>query len=81
MGVIASQTGPRGPVGARRRAERLSSQAQCLWESMDASWESLLRRRFVATLGAAALEAICDLCPEIDAFSLIVDTDPGTTPC
>jgi superfamily II DNA or RNA helicase len=55
----------------------LRSQAQCLWEPIDASWEPLLRRRFVATLGAAALEAICDLCPEIDASSLIVDTDPG----
>jgi hypothetical protein len=55
----------------------LSSQARCLWEPIDKSWEPLLRRRFVATIGAAALEAICDLCPEIDASSLIVDTDPG----
>jgi len=55
----------------------LSSLATCLWESVDASWEPLLRRRFVATLGAAALEAICDLCPEIDSSSLVVDTDPG----
>lgn len=57
--------------------EGLRSLARCLWESVDASWEPLLRRRFVATLGAAALEAIGDLCPEIDASSLIVDTDPG----
>ncbi|MEQ8994524.1 MAG: protein DpdJ [Pseudomonadales bacterium] len=55
----------------------LRSQAQYLWESIDASWEPLLRRRFVATVGAAALEAICDLCPEIDSSSLVVDTDPG----
>ena len=55
----------------------LRSQAQYLWEPIDASWEPLLRRRFVGTVGAAALEAICDLCPEIDASSLVVDTDPG----
>lgn len=41
--------------------EGLRSLARCLWESVDASWEPLLRRRFVATLGAAALEAIGDL--------------------
>jgi hypothetical protein len=55
----------------------LRSLARCLWEPVDASWEPLLRRRFVSTLGAAALEAICDLCPEIDVSSLIVDTDAG----
>lgn len=55
----------------------LMSLARCLWQPVDASWEPLLRRRFVATLGAAALEAICDLCPETDATSLVVDTDPG----
>jgi hypothetical protein len=55
----------------------LRSLARCLWEPIDASWEPLLKSRFVATVGAAALEAICDLCPEIDASSLVVDTDPG----
>lgn len=55
----------------------LRSLAQCLWAPLDATWEKLLRHRFVATIGAAALEAICDLCPEIDSASLIVDIDPG----
>lgn len=67
-------------VAMLRRTDVLDSLrtlAQCLWERVDASWEPLLRRRFVATIGAAALEAICDLCPEIDPASLIVDTDPG----
>jgi len=64
-------------LGRRDVLDGLSSLARCLWEPVGASWEQLLRRRFVATLGAAAFEAICDLCPEIDASSLIVDTDPG----
>lgn len=51
--------------------------AGCLWEPIDDTWESLLRRRFVATVGAAAVEAVCDLCPDIDQDSLVVDTDPG----
>jgi hypothetical protein len=55
----------------------LRSLARCLWEPIGEAWEPLLRRRFIATIGAAALEAICDLCPEIDASSLVVDTDPG----
>lgn len=53
----------------------LRTLARCLWEPVDASWDTLLRRRFVTTTGAAALGAICDLCPEIDAASLIVDVD------
>ena len=48
-----------------------------LWEPVDSSWERLLRRRFVATIGAAVLGAISDLCPEIDSSRLVVDTDPG----
>ena len=55
----------------------LGGVSSCLWEPVDASWEQLLRRRFVATIGAAVLEALCDLCPEIDSSRLVVDTDPG----
>ena len=57
----------------------LRALARCLWEPVDESWEALLQSRFVATIGAAALEAICDFCPEVDSTSLIVDTDPGPT--
>lgn len=57
--------------------EGLRTLARNLWEPVDASWEPVLRRRFIATVGAATLEAMCDLCPEIDASSLVVDTDPG----
>lgn len=55
----------------------LRALARCLWEPLDASWEPILRRRFVTTVGAAALEAICDLCPEVDPLGLAVDIDPG----
>lgn len=55
----------------------LSAHAQCLWEPIDQSWEPILAKRFVSTIGAAALEAICDLCMEIDAANLVVDTEPG----
>lgn len=63
-----------------RRADVLNglrAHARCMWDPIDESWEPLLRRRFVATIGAAALSAICDLCPEIDSSSLIIDTNPG----
>ena len=55
----------------------LRALARCLWEPVDSSWEPHLQSRFVATVGAAVLEAICDLCPELGSTSLVVDTDPG----
>ena len=64
-------------LGRREVLDGLRVLARTLWEPVDVSWERMLRDRFVATIGAAAVQAICDLCPEIDASSLIVDTDPG----
>jgi hypothetical protein len=55
----------------------LQTHAGCLWEPIDETWEPLLLRRFVATVGAAAMEAVCDLCSEIDQASLVVDENPG----
>lgn len=55
----------------------LRAMARYLWEPIDSSWEPLVRRRFIGTIGAAALEAICDLSPEIDSANLIVDPNPG----
>ena len=48
-----------------------------LWMPIDETWEPLLRRRFVATVAAAAYEAIGDLCPDLDSQGLVVDIDPG----
>lgn len=61
----------------RKVIDQLELHASCLWEAIDETWEPQLSRRFIATVGAAALEAICDLCPDVDQASLVVDVNPG----
>jgi hypothetical protein len=51
--------------------------ATILWTPIDSDWEPLLRERYAATVGAAALSAIVSLCPEIDGESLILDVNAG----
>lgn len=51
--------------------------ANILWDPIDAEWEPWLRERYAATVGAAALNAITSLCPEIDADSLVLDVTAG----
>ncbi len=48
-----------------------------LWEPVDDSWEPWLRRVYHATLAAAFLRSIVDLCPSIDPDDLAVDLDRG----
>jgi hypothetical protein len=48
-----------------------------LWEPIDSDWESWLRQVYHATLGAALLRSISDLCPSIDPDDLAVDLDRG----
>ncbi|CAE6858514.1 protein DpdJ [Paraburkholderia domus] len=48
-----------------------------LWEPIDASWEPWLRGVYHATLAAAILRSITDLCPSIDSDDLTVDLDRG----
>jgi hypothetical protein len=55
----------------------LHAHGQMLWQAPDASWEAWLRQRFKSTFGAAALEAIRNLCPDIGEDGLTVDIDPG----
>lgn len=55
----------------------LFSLAAILWTPITAHWESWLQDRFAATAGAAALNAILSLCPEIDGDGLVVDIDAG----
>lgn len=50
-----------------------------LWESVDADWESWLRRVYHATLAAALLRSVGDLCPSIDPDDLTIDLDRGPT--
>src|SRR5262249_25931625 len=51
--------------------------ARMLWEGPDERWEAWLRQRLKSTFGAAALEAIRNLCPDIGEDGLTVDIDPG----
>lgn len=55
----------------------LHAHGRMLWQEPDESWETWLRQRFKSTFGAAALEAIRNLCPDIGEDGLTVDIDPG----
>lgn len=57
--------------------EILDTLIPVLWESAGPDWELWLRDRFLATLGAAFREAIQQMCPDINAESLLIDLDPG----
>jgi hypothetical protein len=48
-----------------------------LWLAPDESLEAWLRQRFKSTFGAAALDAIRNLCPDIGEDGLTVDIDPA----
>jgi hypothetical protein len=66
--------------GFIRRADvrnALHDHGRMLWQAPDASWEAWLRQRFKSTFGAAALEAIRNLSPDIGEDGLTVDIDPG----
>lgn len=55
----------------------LHDHGRLLWEPVEPSWEPWLHQRFKSTVGAAALEAIRNLCPDIGEEGLLVDIDPG----
>jgi hypothetical protein len=55
----------------------LHGSASLLWEPVDKSWESWLRKIYHSTLSASLLRSISDLCPSIDSNDLIVDLDRG----
>jgi hypothetical protein len=57
----------------------LHSVARVLWDPVDASWQHWLSERFKATIAASALDAIANLCPDMETNGLVVDIDPG--PC
>jgi hypothetical protein len=57
--------------------EGLFSLAAILWNPIDAGWEPWLRERYASTVGAAALNAITSLCPQIDTDSLVLDVTAG----
>jgi hypothetical protein len=57
--------------------DELKDLACTLWEPIDAEWENWLRRVYQATLGAAVLKTIGDLCPSINLDDLSLDLDRG----
>lgn len=56
--------------------DALHSNAACLWQPIDATWEPWLRSRFKATLGAALIDAAATLCPRMDSEALLLDLEP-----
>jgi hypothetical protein len=51
--------------------------APVLWAPVDNSWETWLTKRFKATIAAAALDAITNLCPDMETDGLVVDFGSG----
>lgn len=57
---------------------RLDQIVPVLWDPInEEEWRPWLTERFLATLGAAFREAIQQICPKVDADSLLIDIDPG----
>ena len=58
--------------------DRLEALVPVLWQPIEVEeWRPWLAERFLATLGAAFRDAIQQMCPSIDADSLLIDIDPG----
>lgn len=66
-----------GFLADQQVVDSLFNLASILWTPIDAGWEPWLRERYASTVGAAALNAITSLCPEIDADSLVLDVTAG----
>jgi hypothetical protein len=58
----------------------LHRHAPTLWELPDESWSPWLNRKFKTTLGAAMLDAIQQVCSDLDAGDLLLDIDAGPRP-
>ena len=58
----------------------LERHADVLWQNPQASWRPWLTRKFKTTLGAAFLDAIQQLCSDLDASDLYLDIEAGPRP-
>lgn len=58
----------------------LHEAARMLWSPIDEEWETFLRSRFKATLGAALVEAAHNLCPRMETGALSVELHALRTP-
>jgi hypothetical protein len=57
--------------------DRLRALAVVLWEPPDLEWNRWAQQRYLATLGAALVEACAQSYPEATASDLLIDIDPG----
>lgn len=60
--------------------DALHRHAPTLWELPDESWNPWLTRKFKTTLGASFLDAIQQVCSDMDAGDLLLDLDSGPRP-
>jgi hypothetical protein len=60
--------------------DSLYRNAPSLWQLPDARWNPWLTRKFKTTLGAAVLDAIQQVCSDLDAGDLLLDIEPGPRP-
>ena len=58
----------------------LHQHAPVLWQVPDDSWRPWLKRKFKTTFGSAVMEAVQQLCPDLDAGDLTLDIDCGPRP-
>ena len=57
--------------------DALHRHAPVLWQPPDDTWTRWLQTKFKTTLGAALLDAVQQLCPDLDATDLTLDIDSG----
>ena len=67
------QTELRALLGDADVAAVMDDLVSLLWSEPDGSWEDWMRRKFLATFGAAFRDAIQQLCPDVDVDDLSVD--------
>jgi hypothetical protein len=58
----------------------LHRHAPVLWQDPDNTWSAWLRTKFKTTLGSALLDAVQQVCPDLDANDLTLDIDAGPQP-
>ena len=58
----------------------LTQHAPTLWLPADDTWDEWLRAKFKVTCGAALLDAVQQLCPDLDAGDLMLDIESGPRP-
>jgi hypothetical protein len=58
----------------------LTGAAPALWEEPGPAWDAWLRLKTLSTVGAALLDAVQLVCPDLDTRELVVDVSAGPRP-